>query len=85
MTIRRRPVASGIRAIALLAVSITITATIATAMLIDTLTAPALTIAAPMPILKSALHGNECVLRSAPRIRQGVCRSLVPVPTGTDR
>jgi hypothetical protein len=45
MEIRRRRVASGIRAIALLAVSITITAAIAAAMLIDTLTVPALTAA----------------------------------------
>jgi hypothetical protein len=42
MEIRHRRVASGIRAIAILVVSITITAAIAAAMLIDTLTAPAL-------------------------------------------
>ena len=45
MEIRRRRVASGIRAIALLAVSITITAAFAAAILIDTLTVPALTAA----------------------------------------
>ena len=45
MEIRRRRVASGIRAIALLAMSITITAAFAAAMLIDTLTVPALTAA----------------------------------------
>ena len=45
MEIRRRRVASGIRAIALLVVSITITAAFAAAFLIDTLTVPALTAA----------------------------------------
>ena len=47
MGIRPRRLASGIRALALLVVSITITATIAAAMLIDTLTAPALSASAP--------------------------------------
>ena len=43
-----RRVSSGIRAIALLAVSITITAAIVAAILIDTLTAPALSASAPL-------------------------------------
>ena len=47
MEIRPRRVTSGIRAIALLVVSITITAAIAAAMLIDTLTAPTLSASAP--------------------------------------
>ncbi len=47
MEIRHGRVASGIRAIAILVVSITITAVITAAMLIDTLTAPALSSSAP--------------------------------------
>ncbi len=47
MEIRPGRVASGIRAIALLVLSITITAAIAAAMLIDTLTAPSLSASAP--------------------------------------
>ena len=53
MEIRHRRVASGIRAIALLVVPITITAAIAAAMLIDTLTAPALSASAPRDCLRA--------------------------------
>lgn len=47
MGIRPRRLAAGIRAIALLVVTITITAAIGAAMLIDTLTAPTLSAWAP--------------------------------------
>jgi hypothetical protein len=53
MEIRRRRVASGVRAIALLVVSITITAAIAVALLIDTLAAPALSASAPRGCLRA--------------------------------
>lgn len=53
MEIRHRRVASGIRAIALLVVSVTMTAAIAVAMLIDTLAAPALSASAPRDCLRA--------------------------------
>ncbi len=58
MEIRPRRVASGIRAIALLVVSITITAAIAAAVLIDTLTAPSLSASAPQDC---AMHVHPVV------------------------
>jgi hypothetical protein len=48
MEIRRGRVASGIRAIVLLIVWITISATVALAMLIDTLTVPTPAVSAPL-------------------------------------
>ncbi len=55
MDISHRRVASGIRAIALLVVSITITAAILVAMLVDTLTAAAVSASAP-PDCMTTVH-----------------------------
>lgn len=53
MEIRHRRVTSSVRAIALLVLSIMITAAVAAVMLIDALTAPALTAAAPHGCLRA--------------------------------
>ena len=55
MDIRHRRVASGVRAIALLVVSITITAAILVAVLVDTLAAPTLSASTP-PDCRTPVH-----------------------------